>query len=111
MRVSGIKVGAPRASPLPQDMLYTFYGRQIFSEGEGEQLLHAWYKHRVRAGRVARLIGAAASKGSFALRGSLDRCACQSAQACTACQQHSPMCRKRAASQEGALSAAFPSGE
>ena len=48
MRVSGIKGGAPRASPLPQDMLYTFYGRQIFSEGEGEQLLHAWYKHRVR---------------------------------------------------------------
>ena len=48
MRVSGIKGGAPRASPLPQDMLYTFSGRCILSGGKGELLLHAWYKHRLR---------------------------------------------------------------
>ena len=48
MRVSGIKGGAPRASSLPQDMLYTFSGRCILSGGKGELLLHAWYKHRLR---------------------------------------------------------------
>ena len=46
MRVSGIKEGAPRASPLPQDMLYTVYCRYILSGGKGEQQLHAWYKLR-----------------------------------------------------------------
>ena len=46
MRVSGIKGGALRFSPLPQDMLYTFYWRYILSGGKGEQLLHAWYKLR-----------------------------------------------------------------
>ena len=35
MRVSGIKAGAPRASPLPQDMLYTFSWRYILSGGRG----------------------------------------------------------------------------
>ena len=48
MRVLGIKGGAPRASPLPQDMLYTFPGRYILSGVKGELLLHAWYKHRLR---------------------------------------------------------------
>ena len=48
MRVSGIKGGAPRASLLPQDMLYTFSGRCILSAGQGELLLHAWYKLRLR---------------------------------------------------------------
>ena len=39
MRVSGIKGGAPRASLLPQDMLYTFSGRCILSGEQGELLL------------------------------------------------------------------------
>ena len=34
MRVSGIKGGAPRASRLPQDMLYTFYVKS-FLKGRG----------------------------------------------------------------------------
>ena len=44
MRVSGITGGAPRAYPLPQDMLYAFYFG-FTSGGKGEQLLHVWYKH------------------------------------------------------------------
>ena len=35
MRVSGIKGGAPRASPLPQDVLYTFSWRYILLGGRG----------------------------------------------------------------------------
>ena len=45
MRVSGIKGGAPRAPPLPQDLLYAFSGRCILSGAKVELLLHAWYKH------------------------------------------------------------------
>ena len=52
MRVSDIKGGAPRASPLPQDMLYTLPGRCILSGGKGEQWLHASCKHLHSAKKV-----------------------------------------------------------
>ena len=56
MRVSGIKGGAPRASPLPQDMLYTLPGRCIISGGKGGQRLHAFCKHGLREYFVLRVI-------------------------------------------------------
>ena len=71
MRVSGIKGGAPRASPLPQDMLYTFSGRCIFSGGKGELLLHAWYKHRLRDEYTLQQARSATISGSMPILRSL----------------------------------------